>query len=96
MIFVEFGDKLQNRFSDDYELSVKMRKKAFMTQYKLNMQHIASTESDVCSVMAKLLYEEGWEEFYEAFPPRDIYGYRPQLQEWKEDVIKNYSVVALL
>ena len=96
MIFEEFGDKLQNRFSDDYWLSVKMRRKAFITQYKLNMQHIASTESDVCSVMAKLLYEEGLEEFYEAFPPQDIFGYRPQLQEWLEDVMKNYSIVALL
>lgn len=96
MIFEEFGDKLQNRFSDDYWLSVKMRRKAFITQYKLNMQYIASTESDVCSVMAKLLYEEGWEEFYEAFPPQDIFGYRPQLQEWLEDVMKNYSIVVLL
>lgn len=96
MIFTELSSKLETRFSNDPDLAIKMRRKTFMTQYKLNMQHIASTESDVCSEMAKLLYEEGWEEFYEPFLPQDIFGYRPQLQEWKEDVIKNYSVVALL
>ena len=96
MIFTEFGNKLQERFANDYVKSVIMRRRAFMTQYKLNMQHVVSSESDVCSAMARLLYEEGWEEFYEPFPPKDIFNYRSQLKEWLEDVINEYSVTVLL